>query len=720
MPKELVTAVSKKDGREIVAVHDTDTGSLMPLPDLSYDVFADEVKNNPALAEQYLRPQNPLTDQPRSLPPLGINFPTDETGFSPTAQTMKLPTQLNYVRTPLRTFAETAPMTMGIAGAIAGGPAGMILGGPAGAFTQRMLQNEAPVTFGGERYFNPGDILQDMAIEGGLGAGFELGGAALRNMAPQQVKEWIAQKFFPIDKSKVATDFTTGPMGPNYPSEITVGQMNEKARRLQTGFARTAFVEALARQRQAAAGVFRPWMRNVQQMLGKGVQGAEGLSNQLGILRDADYGRWTPFLTDPANSRTVQIMQKNSKGQMVPIDDKIEGAVELTQSLPLARQALNDINKIIRPNPANPVNLGTGTGTELAKIAGELGKIAKTKTPVNGAPVMSFAKLEQIYNDLGKLVDELPESNIHRQSLKAVRDTIDNDLIQGVRSWGPQAEAAYKNYRNSAQRLAQQIDPKRAQALLQAGKNGTETLQDITQDALKDAQKMGELVQRTKDTQKDLGSKIIKNDVANAGYISKDSTFDAGLSLDRFMQLKHSGVLEKAMSPSEIMNIESFLRFAQHTPGGLEQGVENALMLTWGRSGATLGTAALGTLGLLEGREKKEGISGYLNPKTVFAGLISLGIPTMNQLVKRILMDPKVADVVRGAVSPTTAGPVREKLSRELAKLIQGGRVFTMTYKGMPIEGEIDKNGDVIFPRPPSPSLPRSRKINILEPNQQY
>jgi len=618
-----------------------------------------------------------------------------------TEPTIKAPSSADtFFNTVGRFIPSALTASGGVAGGVVGGPIGSAAGAGAGSVIGKLFQQLAPSYLGEYKPSGVGEVAGDIGIDVAtdlMGTGLAKGASSLVfPSARREMSQLLTKKLFP---GKLTTDQLDAVRSdPNFP--ITLGQVNKIV-----GTGENVFSPELKREfvksqddyiaKQLNRHIFAPEdiVQTAQANAATNVAGQKGQSKVL-------YQNFDPHIA--ANTQNAQFKVGETvspilgpQGQQVKVPKyetvKIEGAIPVNNSMAFANKVGDQVDEILGPSLANTANIGAGSGYPLVQLKTELDKIRKIQTGINpqtgqafSNPIAGINQLKAVTKGieefLGSDIDKTVKNRL-QGTLKALRDTIKTDIDQGVKGWGPQA---YKDY-NAAQdyysKMSQRLNSKLADELRIAGKDPEQTYTAIAKDALSDPQKTRQFRDVTDD--RATLKQLFLNDIVDKSWDAEGKRFDPGKMKQLLWDQKY--IAKEAVPSQTLTNLNRLLERASII-GPHSENANVALKMWLARGGLNL---AIGAGSLALGKQ-------YGSTPLIAGGSLLLGAGGVNQFIKRMAYDPKMARIATGLLTADPKTPLAKQGSAALLGLMKGLQVSYLSPDGREIPSTVNDQGKVI------------------------
>lgn len=612
----------------------------------------------------------------------------------------------------LHGFVEELPQTGGAVGGLLGLPIGApIAGAMAGRGSMRIakdaLQGNYPNVFGqGNTEVEDPEHLGQTAVNTIGEMGGELVGGLLAKFPHlffpstyERAKQAAVRRFFKADPAINPTDLNT-PFQSVHPIDLVPAQVSHRAKWAGETFASSKLGGIIANQQRRVADTIRRWAYPTELVTDVAQSEAQRLLHGVSAQVDVLGSRFRPHLTGNARNVPTMVMDPTTN-RLMPRNTRIEGAIEVNQSLPMAQQAAAEVRRLMDPNNVSRANLRRGLGADAGELETELSKITGIQQPYDGSPaVENFERLQDTHDRLTEYIQkvrtQVNDTDPLLRNLTALRESIGSDIDAGVRSWGPQAFRAYNNHRNAIRELALRSNPGLARNLLDAGASETSTLTQVANDALSDPAKMRTFIHNTGDTNRSFSGKIFMNNLIDQSIDSTKGGYDYGKLLD-LLEKNHT-MADVAMNPNQLQNALAFLRKAQHIQK-VGHGAEGAVALTTGRSVISLiersPALAAALFGGGIGATQMWGPLGAAG----YSGLILGGVGATKLFTERVLLNKKYTRLAMQAIDPQGPSTGARVAEESLKAMMRGTEVWLRRHDGNYDKSYLDEKGNVVLPK---------------------
>ena len=563
---------------------------------------------------------------------------------------------------------------------IVGRAAGTVLGSSSGD----VLQQLAPSLFG--QYYPSsltseiGKKVGEVALNEAMEVPPKIIGAGFPSVRDAFYAKMLGQIFKPTIPTRNIEALRADP---NFP--VSVGQTSSFGNWVENQFGHAAKDEFIKDQQERLAHYVSQFRKPVGDIMTEARQEARVGRIQMRGQKKQLYNTFEQNI--PANSKDVQVKigerpstVLNAQGQptMMPVykNETIEGAIPLNNAASFVKDVGDQLDETIGPTLADAQNVGAGTGHPLSGLKFEIDKlrnIAEQIDPATGAPlsqpIASYRRLQGIRDNINRYLANKKSLGMPPRmeaSLEALRKTIDLDINNGIRGWGPTEFKQYRTAQDYAAKMARRFNPELSANLLNAGKTGKQTLLAVGRDALSDPQKIEEFINVT-------GRKDLARDLYLNGIVDKSwDNATGGINPDKALRLieANRAVGKKAVPSRVLSNAEQFLLRAQTVK---PLGEHSGAAWRWTLNGGITLSSAL-TLGML-GRDIPErmAIAGSTVMLTPFAA---------KRFINRVMLNPEMA---RAGIKLQSVSGRSEaaKIAMNTARLaMKGLQIQILTPKG--------------------------------------
>lgn len=560
---------------------------------------------------------------------------------------------------------------------------GSLAGTALGTAFGQGLREVSPRKFG-----NPSETpVQDLLINSGIDLALSGAGKAAGLVFPsarQRLGEAVAKKFFKPRVSDEVMDAISS--DPNF--KYTLGQVNPTAAFAERTFGTPEKSIFEQEQKKLLRDRFFTGKVNPEIVVKREAENANTYLKQEQGIRDAFYAAFEPDVVKGTRPVSIKV-GVDAKGNPKYKATRVQGAVEADASFNFAMNADKELQKSLGPTLVNPAYSGSGVGVKLANLRTELDKIKSIQVDdLSGKRFDEYHRLKDLKTALNDLIYDkgFAQAGASREIgvMKGLASTIDADIENTVKSWGPQAYARYTRAQNKAKEIALKLEPDAAKMLLQAGADPNTTLLQVGREAISDPQKTRQMIAISGGDKTGAQELFVDKMIRSSEDPNKSGFLDPASGL-RFLNDVNNELVAKEVLGSASRNElkRHFLRASIIGDSAKAQNV--ALKYTEGR--AAIGIAASLIIG---------GFSGNIHEYPAAAGtLILLGSAGSQRFVKNVLMNPKTARIATENLSLSPLSQRAKRGTQAMLAALKFAHAKYQTPDGREYDAEITKDGRV-------------------------